>query len=221
MLFRSYSSAAQRSFAPFSYASKTIVVRPGVNHDFFAPATISRKTTTFRVCYVGRIEAPKGLAHLLAAWRQLALPEAELLLVGNLMDEMKPLLRDCSSAGIKVAGILSREDVVAALQSSDLFVLPSMNEGLSLAVLEAMSTGLPVIGCADTGAADCITSGENGFLVPGRNTEALADAILWCYKNRDALTRMGRASRARVEQEFTLTHYRQRLITLYESAARR
>jgi glycosyltransferase involved in cell wall biosynthesis len=212
-----YSSAAQRSFAPFSYASKTIVVRPGVNHELFVPAKAAKNSATFRVCYVGRIEAPKGLAHLIAAWKQLALPEAELLLVGNLLAEIEPLLRDCSSVGIRMAGILSREAVVAALQSSDLFVLPSMNEGMSLALLEAMSVGLPVIGCADTGAADCITPGENGFLVPGRNTEALADAIRRCYENRDALAQMGRASRERIEREFTLAHYQDRLVRLYES----
>lgn len=214
-----YSSAAQRSFAPFSYASKTIVVRPGVNHEFFVPAKTAKNSATFRVCYVGRIEAPKGLAHLIAAWKQLALPEAELLLVGNLLAEVEPLLKDCASAGIRMAGILSKDDVVAALQSSDIFVLPSMNEGMSLAILEAMSVGLPVIGCDDTGATDCITPGENGFLVPGRNTEALADAILWCYQHRDALPQMGRVSRARIEGEFTLAHYHERLVSLYESLA--
>jgi glycosyltransferase involved in cell wall biosynthesis len=212
-----YSSAAKRSFEPFPYASKTVVVRPGVDHQLFAPAGVPRQTATFRVCYVGRIEAPKGLTYLLAAWNQLALPDAELLLVGRILNEMNALLKDCSSAKIRLLGILPREGVAACLQQSDLFVFPSMNEGMSLALLEAMSTGLAVIACQDTGAEDCITSGENGILVPGRNSDALADAILWCYQNRGALISMGRAARTRVEQEFTLSHYVDRLASLYES----
>jgi glycosyltransferase involved in cell wall biosynthesis len=212
-----YSAAAQRTFQAFPYGSKTVVVWPGVDHHTFRPTPAPREGDTFRVCYVGRIEAQKGLHHLLAAWKQLALPEAELLLVGRVPQEMDQLLGDCSSANIRLAGILSHDQVAASLQQSDVFVFPSMIEGMSLALLQAMSVGLPAIGCQNTGSADCIAPGQTGILVPGRNADALADAILWCYRNRDALPLMGRAARARIEQEFTLAHYAERLTRLYES----
>lgn len=211
-----YSSAAQASFELFPYASKTIVVRPGVDHHLFARPKALPRRPTFRACYVGRIEAPKGLAHLLAAWNKLGLADAELLLVGRVFSEMKALL-SCSSASVKVAGFLPIEQVAECLVQSDIFVIPSVNEGMSLALLQAMSAGLPVIACQATAAEECITSGENGFLIPGRRAEALADVIVWCYKNRDKLAPMGQAARKRVEQEFTLLHYAQRLTRLYES----
>jgi glycosyltransferase involved in cell wall biosynthesis len=211
-----YSSAVQRSFEPFPYASKTVVVRPGVDHHFFAPANASKPDRTFRVCYIGRIECPKGLHHLLLAWKQMALLDAELLLIGRVFSEMRPLLQE-SPRSVKLAGFLPPGRVACCLGQSDVFVLPSANEGMSLALLEAMAAGVPVIACRSTAAEDCVTPGEDGFLVPARNTEALAEAILWCYNNRDALKPMGRAARARIEQDFTLPHYIQRLVELYES----
>jgi glycosyltransferase involved in cell wall biosynthesis len=214
-----YSSAAQRSFEPFVYGTKSVVVRPGIDHQYFVPATAPRRQAKFRACYVGRIQAVKGLAYLLAAWKYLALPRAELLLVGRVLDEMNPLLQNCAKAQIKLTGILSADEVAATLQQSDLFIFPSMNEGLPLAVLQAMSAGLPVIACRGSGAEDCITPGENGIVVPGRNADALAEAILLCYRNRKELASMGRAARTRVEHEFTLSHYQDRLVRLYESVA--
>ncbi len=95
-----------------------------------------------------------------------------------------------------------------------------MNEGLSLALLEAMSTGLPAIASSDTGAQDCVTPGKNGLLVPGRNRDALADAILWCYRHRDELAAMGPAARITVEENFTLSHYARRMMELYKSIAK-
>lgn len=212
-----YSSAAQRSFDPFFYASKTVVVMPGVDHRLFCPSAGARPSGSFRVCYVGRIEAPKGIHHLLGAWKQLSLPDAELTLVGRVLPEMAYLETEGGAAGIKLAGILLAEGVARCCQESDLFVFPSVNEGLSLALLEGMSCGLPVVACRDTGAADCVTPGKEGLLVPGRDTGALAEAILWCYRHRDELAAMGRAARMRVEAEFTLADYQRRLMELYES----
>jgi glycosyltransferase involved in cell wall biosynthesis len=212
-----YSSAARRSFDPFSYAGKTVVVMPGVDHHLFRPPAGVRRSGSFRVCYVGRIEAPKGIHHLLGAWKQLSLPGAELTLVGRVLPEMAYLETEGGAGGIRLAGILPAEGVARCCQESDLFVFPSVNEGLSLALLEGMSCGLPVVACRDSGAEDCVTPGKEGLLVPGRDPAALAEAILWCYRHRDELAAMGRAARLRVEAEFTLAHYWRRLVELYQS----
>jgi starch synthase len=212
-----YSSAAGRSFQPFPYAHKVVVIHPGVDHRLFVPSCITRRERTFRVCYVGRIEAAKGLHYLLKAWKRLALHDAELVLAGRVLPEMAGLFTRGLPAGIKLAGILVPEEVAKLHRESDLFVFPSMNEGLSLALLEAMSAGLPVIACNDTGAEDCVTAGKDGLLVPGRNVDAMANAILWCCDHRNELRVMGAAARMRIEEHFTISHYHGRILELYKS----
>jgi glycosyltransferase involved in cell wall biosynthesis len=210
-----YSSAAARSFEPYRYGGKVVVVRPGVDHGLFAPAAARRRAGGFRVGYVGRIEAAKGVHHLIAAWKRLALADGELVLAGRVLPEMAGL----RAAGVTLAGILPVEGVVRLLQDCDLFVFPSVNEGLPLAVLEAMSCGVPVLACLGTGAEDCVTSGREGLLAPGKDTEALAEAMQWCCGHREELGAMGRAARRRVEGEFTLGHYVGRLVELYRCVA--
>jgi glycosyltransferase involved in cell wall biosynthesis len=215
-----YSSAAARSFQPFSYAHKVVVVHPGIDRRLFVPLPTKCRERTFRACYVGRIEAAKGLHYLIEAWKRLALRDAELVLAGRVLPEMAGLATEDLPAGIKLVGILSAQEIVKLHQESDLFVFPSMNEGLSLALLEAMSAGLPAIACNDTGAEDCVRTGQNGLLVPGRDVDALAGAILWCYDHPDELRVMGAAARMRIEEDFTLSHYQGRLIEFYRSLIR-
>jgi glycosyltransferase involved in cell wall biosynthesis len=212
-----YSSAARKTFDPFPYSHKTVVVQPGIDHDFFTPFTRSRQDSVFRVCYVGRIEAPKGITYLLQAWKCLGLRNAELVLVGRIFPEIFNSLEVKKSAtSIRCTGILSREEVAKCYQESDLFVLPSVSEGLSLALLEAMSSGLPAIACRETGAEDCIVPGKNGLLVDGKDVDALASAILWCYEHPAERVALGLAARKRIEETFTLSHYAERMAALYE-----
>jgi len=89
-----------------------------------------------------------------------------------------------------------------------------------MVLLEAMASGLPVVATDRTGAPDLITHGKEGFIVPARNVEALAEAILWCYRHPDETAAMGRAARAKVEQQFTLSHHAERQIALYRSLVR-
>lgn len=211
-----YSSAARKTFDPFPYSYKTVVVQPGVDHDFFVPPASPRQDGVFRVCYVGRIEAPKGLTYLIRAWQYLELANAELVLAGRVFPEISFPEAKGSTASIRCAGILSREEVAKCYQESDVFVLPSVSEGLALALLEAMSSGLPAIACNGTGAEDCILPGKNGLLVDGKNVDALAKGILWLYEHSVERVALGFAARRRIEEMFTLSHYAERMAAVYE-----
>lgn len=214
-----YSAAAARSFEAHAYGKKTVVVEPGVDHRMFTPDPAARRGGTFRVCYVGRIEAAKGVHHLVEAWRRWGPADGELVLAGRVLPEMAGLQTAGATARVELAGILPPEGVVRLLQSCDLFVFPSVNEGLPLAVLEAMSCGLPVVACRDTGAEDCVISGQEGLLVPGRDADALADAMRWCAGHREELAVIGAAARRRIEAEFTLEHYVRRLMDMYNDCS--
>jgi glycosyltransferase involved in cell wall biosynthesis len=82
-----------------------------------------------------------------------------------------------------------------------------------------MASGLAVVATDRTGAKDCMTDGEEGLIVPARNSDALADAILRCYQRPQETRVMGKAARVRIESQFTLEHYNERVIALYRTLA--
>jgi starch synthase len=211
------SQVARQSFEQFGFANKVVVVLPGVDHTFFSPPARPAPPPLFRVCYAGRIELAKGVPYLLQAWKRLRLPRAELLLAGEIMPEITSLLRSCADDCIKPLGNLPLEKVAECYRDSSLFVFPSVNEGFGLVLLEAMACGIPVVATDKSGAQDCVTEGQDGFVVPARNSDALAEAILWCYQHQDQTMAMGKAARAKVEGQFTLSHYEERQIALYRS----
>jgi glycosyltransferase involved in cell wall biosynthesis len=211
------STVAHRSFEEFGHADKTVVVQPGVDHVFFAPAAEPASPQLFRVCYAGRVELAKGVVYLLHAWKRLALPHAELLLIGEIRPEMKPLLNGYADATVRLPGFVAPEELAEIYRQSSVFAFPSVNEGLALVMLEAMASGIAVIATDKSGGEDCITEGNDGFVIPARSVDAIAEAILWCYRNRDELMEMGKAARKKVEKQFTLAAYEERQIDLYRS----
>ena len=109
-----------------------------------------------------------------------------------------------------------RSDVPALMQGMDVFVLPSLAEGISNTVLEAMASGLPVIASDVGGNPELVDAGVTGFLVPPADTEAWADAMRRLATG-DAAARMGQAARLRVEQEFSLDRMVGQYQALYET----
>jgi glycosyltransferase involved in cell wall biosynthesis len=213
------SALAYRSFAEFGLADKAVVVLLGTDTQLFSPRPRTEKRPLFRACFVGRVELAKGAGYLLQAWKRLALPNAELVLVGRVNTEMNSLLRTHADSTVRILGFLSPEELAERYRDSDLFVFPSVNEGLAQVLLEAMASGLAVVASDMSGADDCLTEGKEGFIVPARNVDRLAEAILWCYQHPDETRAMGLAARARIEKQFTLDHYNQRQIALYRSLA--
>jgi glycosyltransferase involved in cell wall biosynthesis len=215
------SVVALRSFAEYGYGKKTVAVQIGVDANFFSPSAriADSPPAIFRVCCVGRVEFAKGVAYLLEAWNRLGLAHSELVLVGEVKPQMKSLLRSYANRGVRLAGILPPSEVARCYRESSVFVLPSLNEGFGQVLLEAMASGLPVVATDRTGANDCMKHGTEGLIVPARNADALADAMLWCYEHREQSLAMGKAARARIESEFTLEHYNERAINMYRSLA--
>lgn len=97
-----------------------------------------------------------------------------------------------------------RVDIPAILQGLDCFVLPSLAEGISNTILEAMASGLPVIATAVGGNGELVDAGQTGILVPPADPDALAQAILKLACNPAEASKMGNAGRAAVESRFSL-----------------
>jgi alpha-maltose-1-phosphate synthase len=207
------------TFAERGLADKAQIVPTGVDTQFFSPPASEKVRPLFRVCFVGRVELAKGIGYLLQAWKRLALPDAELVLAGGVKREMDSVFLNYADSSVRTTGIVSSATVAETYRDSDLFVIPSVNEGLAQVLLEAMASGLPIVASDHSGADDVITDGKEGFIVPVRDVDRLAEAILWGYQHRDELRGMGRAARARIESNFTLEHYNQRMIEVYREVA--
>ena len=105
---------------------------------------------------------------------------------------------------MKIA-ILSRLRVPASLLAvADLFVLPSLYEGLPLAILEAMAAGVPVVATDAGGTAEVVRDGETGVIVRAADAPALATAIGSMLSNRNRATRLAAAARALVTREYSV-----------------
>jgi len=107
-------------------------------------------------------------------------------------------------------------DIPALLARAGLFVLSSLSEGISLTLLEAMASGLPVVATRVGGNPEVVAEGETGFLVTPQNPPALADALLRLRRDRATSIRLGQAGRRRVETHFDV----RRMVAEYEQLYR-
>ena len=110
-----------------------------------------------------------------------------------------------------------REDLSAVHQASDLFVLPSLEEGMSVALLEAMAAGLPVVVTDIPGNRLLVDHDRHGLLVPTEDAEALSAAVTRIFADPDMAARLGVAGRDRVAEEFSLATMARRHYELFES----
>jgi glycosyltransferase involved in cell wall biosynthesis len=132
-------------------------------------------------------------------------------------DELYDLILDRDVRGrVLMPGAFDAVDEI--LQAADLFVLPSHEEGMSISLLEAMAAGVPVVATDIPGNRKLIRDGEHGLLVPPRNPDALAAAILQQLRQRILGQAYAEAARRRVEQEFSLASMAERHLQLIRSA---
>jgi glycosyltransferase involved in cell wall biosynthesis len=112
----------------------------------------------------------------------------------------------------------NRDDMARCLAASDIFVMASRWEGNPLAVMEAMASGLPVVGTAVGGVPDLVESGQHGILVPPGEPAALARAMEFLCRNPETRRSMGAAARDRASRQFSLQQMVRAYDALYRTA---
>jgi glycosyltransferase involved in cell wall biosynthesis len=159
------------------------------------------------VVFAGRLAEDKGVGYLLDAWRSIErrLPAEPwtLLLAGAELhagEYRQRAERDLGRA--RFVGKLP--DIRPLLYAADVLVHPSLTEGLSNIVLEAMATGLPVIGTAIGGLREQIENGVTGLLVPPRDADALVGALTTLLRDPALRAKLGAAARMSVEQRYSV-----------------
>ncbi|MEO5861372.1 MAG: glycosyltransferase [Burkholderiales bacterium] len=188
-----------------------------------------RPSDPIRFLTVARLVEIKGLEYSIRAFARLGawLPGAVYDIVGGGADELR--LRKLASelgldAQVRFHGAQGQEFVKRALSQADIFVLPSINrsgdqEGQSVALLEAQAAGLPIVATRTGGIPEVILDCKSGFLVADRDSDALAERMLYLAKNPHLWPEMGRAGRLHVEQNFAAQRLDRRLVKLYQDCA--
>jgi glycosyltransferase involved in cell wall biosynthesis len=178
-------------------AEKVVVIPQPLDLDHFRPAPEPHRPTPagpLRVCFVGSLDFRKGFVYLLRALRALGPGVAEAVFVGGTGDRLCRKLWQTEAAGLAVRQ--QPGDPVPVYWGSDLFVLPSLEDGFGFVVAEAMACGVPAVVTDQCGAAELIDRGKTGWILPAGDVTALVGALREAARNRTALAEMGRRARA-------------------------
>lgn len=183
--------------------AKVHVIPYGVDLDIFSPSLANGRQADFGVIYAGQFSQRKGISYLLEGYRRFAGPGTALTLVGKPMGSMAPL--EPFASWFRHVPHLTRPDLAAEYCRHDVFVFPTLLEGMGLVVAEAMACGLPIITTAN-GPDELVRDGVDGFIVPQRDPAAIAEKLELLRADPELRRRMG-ASAALRAHEFTWAVY--------------
>ncbi len=171
--------------------------------------------------FLGALGKRKGIFDLIVAMKKLVkkYPYLHLYIGGDgNITEVKSMIEKYNlNANIEVLGWISGEVKTEYIMKSSLFVLPSYNEGMPMAILEAMSYGLPVISTYIGGIPKVIDDRHNGVLIYPGDINALEDAIEFVIRDHTTNQLLGQSARVKIENSFNLEKNKTKLIELYES----
>jgi glycosyltransferase involved in cell wall biosynthesis len=175
-----------------------VLQQPVDLHRFRPLATRVSPSGPLRICFVGSLDLRKGFVYLLRAIRLIGARHVSLQIVGATGSRCCARLFEAERQGLNVD--CAPGDPLAAYHHAELFVLPTLEDGSPFAVAEAMACGLPVVVTENCGSAEWVTQGLNGWVVPARQTEAIAMAIENAILRRQELRTMGRHARLETER---------------------
>lgn len=179
------------------YAFKSTVIHPGVNTSLYKPNPKVKREENLILFVAGRknMYRMKGLYYLIDAIKMLH--GVRLRIVGE--------IDESNNKNIEFIGVKQGKDLAEEMQKASLLVLPSLAhmESFGMVLIEAMACRTPVIGTNIGGIPEVIEDGIDGFLVPTKDSNALALAISKIMANKELATRMGQCGEAKVREKFT------------------
>lgn len=204
------SNFVKNTFIEKGVKSEKIFVNPyGVDLSSFNKT--NHANNKFRIIFVGKACVRKGFQYLIETMKILKEYDIELWHLGNIHPEIKKF--DYQQENIVYKGSKPQKELYRYYNQCDVFVLPSLEEGLAMVTLQAMACGLPVICTPNTGIENVITSdGEEGFLIPIRDPIAIKEKVLQLYNNQPLKRKMGEAAHKKVSSGFTWEDYGRRYI---------
>jgi glycosyltransferase involved in cell wall biosynthesis len=195
--------------------NKITVVPYGVDSSKFPQKQVYNSVNgSLNIIFVGQMIQRKGLYYLLEAVKKLNSPNVNLTIVGRGSIDYNLLKNYSSASNIHIKINLSHAELVNEFHKNDVLIFPSLVEGFGQVILEAMSSGLPVICTPNTAGRDLFLSGDEGIIVPIRSVDALVQKIEWCMANKSELSEMGRIA-LETAKSFTWEKFRKEIRDFY------
>lgn len=203
------SSFARETFVQRGVPEEKLEVTPlGVDLEMFSPATAPREDGSFRILFAGQISQYKGISYLVDAFERAAIPDSELVFLGRPIGPTDAWL---SRPGVSLLAPVPIYEMPDVYRSADVYVLPSIFEGFPQTAIMAMACGLPSILSENTFGADVLRDGEDGFIVPIRDPDAIAERLRVLHADPTRRRAMGAAARRRAE-DFSWARYGERIV---------
>ncbi len=197
------------------------IIYNGVDIEEFKPGLdIEYPSEAFRIICVSRITGRKGIQYLIEAVSRLIskYPQIQLQIVGE-GDEKKNLVEQAKKLKleniVEFCGLIEHNKLPIYYQDADIFVLPSLNEGMSNTMLEALSSGLPIIATDTGGTRELVREGVNGFVVKMRDSDDIAQKIEKLIQNEDLRRNMAIESR-KIAEKFSWKNIAGQYLAIYK-----
>lgn len=174
----------------------------------------------FVFVFVGRLVADKGINELIKAFSQLTIHNAKLLLVGPLESDLDPLLSETLKeieTNPKIISVGFQKDVRSYFAISDCLVFPSYREGFPNVVMQAGAMGLPSIVSNINGCNEIIIEGENGMIIPVKDSEAIKSAMLKMIEDKEFYFKLKENSRSMIQSRYEQSVVWDALLQEYET----
>lgn len=194
------SEFVKKTYTEFNFPAKNIFVCPyGIDLSIFFPNPQKKynKKRPIKCIYVGGTKELKGISYLLEAFMDIPKDKAILTVVG--INTLPIELGERYNDKIEFTGSLLHDEVAAILREKDVMIFPSLGDGFSFAVLEAMASGLPIIASKNVGSSELIENGRNGFVIPIQDKTSIINAVYWFVDHFEYIGEMGINARASVE----------------------
>ena len=214
-------------------SEKLVHIPNSVDVEYFKMSQDLQNRNLKNICFVGRLEEQKGVEYLIKAMDVIKseVKDTKLFIVGD--GQLRTNLEELGKK-LKLNDYIhfigSANDVLPYYHNSQIFVLPSISEGMPLTLLEAMSCGLPVVATKVGGNVEIVDSnlevgksmlsgchiGENGILVAPKNVKGLAEALLMLLKDEGLSKQLGRNARKNAVKKYSLDEVTEQYLGLYQ-----
>ena len=224
----SVADAARKTYisSMFPKNKKIKIIYNSVDTDVFKPSKkINRNSKN--IVFAGRLSYKKGVVELIKAWEKFnhRYSDFKLILAGNdskyntlsMKEYLQSILSPKAKKNVIFRGFLSNQNMIKLFQESTIFIFPSHREAFSVVVLEAMSTGTPVIYSKIKPGYEIIKDGINGLLCDPKDPDDIMNSILKIIEDEDLKTSLGINGRKTVENNFSIEKIVIENIKFYES----